>query len=215
MNSNSDNNTNANVNGYLDEFLDSNNLNNSNDLNDSNNSDDSDDYVDLADKAKENLKHIFQFHLNNEKLFVKYIGKSSDPPDIIIMENFGPDKNLSLYNCVYSHDELESVNKSVKNGVININENENENENMNFDQLELFFPIVKLVVKDKDNITISSIAIKLEQEIVYEKEIDNWSLYWVENLNTSEFIKTLKLKKDINPRNILEKIVHYSLTNYN
>lgn len=177
---------------------------------------DSDEYIDLSSYVKDNLKHIFQFHINNEKLIVKYIGKSSDTPDIIIMENFGPEMNMSLYNCVYSHNELESVKKLESEpdseiddkNIVKINQ---DIQNYNLDQLRLFFPIIKLVVKEQDNTIISSIAIKLEQEIVYNDEINEWSLYWVQNSNVSDYIKTLKLEKNINPTNILEQIIKLSI----
>lgn len=177
---------------------------------------DSDEYIDLSSYVKDNLKHIFQFNINNEKLIVKYIGKSSDTPDIIIMENFGPEMNMSLYNCVYSHNELESVKKLEQESnseiddknIVKINQ---DIKNYNLDQLRLFFPIIKLVVKEEDNTIISSIAIKLEQEIVYNDEINEWSLYWVQNSNLSDYIKTLKLEKNINPTNILEQIIKLSI----
>ena len=169
---------------------------------------DSDEYVDLSSYIEDKLKHIFQFHLNNEKLSFKYIGKSSDTPDIIIMENFGPESNMCLYNCVYSHDELESIKKLETNSdnkiIVQINPNSQED---NLEQLRLFFPIIKLVIKEKNNTIITSIAIKLEQEIVYDGSIENWSLYWVKNSNISEYIKLIKLEKNINPTNILEQII--------
>lgn len=196
---------------------------------------DSDDYIDLSTCVENNLKHMFQFHLINEKLLIKHIGKSSDTPDIIIMENFGPELNMSLYNCVYSHDELESI-KNTKLSVINEEEEEeeevgeaeaeeagegeaesfislDENNLDNLEYLKLFFPIIKLIVKnDSDNYTITSIAIKLCQEIVYEKEIEQWELYWIENSSSNkEYIKTKKIEKNINPSNILENLVKLSL----
>lgn len=181
---------------------------------DSDSDSDSDEYIDLSEYIEDNLKHIFQFHINNEKLSLKYIGKSSDTPDIIIMENFGPESNMCLYNCVYSHQELESIKKSETNtdNKIIIQANQ-DNGDDNLEQLRLFFPIIKLVVKESDNTIISSIAIKLEQEIVFDGEINKWCLYWVSNSNKSEYIKTLKLEKNINPTNILEQIIHHSLKN--
>jgi len=192
-----------------------NNFNFNSDNNIDNDSDiDSDEYVDLSDYVEDNLKHIFQFQINNEKLSLKYIGKSSDTPDIIIMENFGPESNMSLYNCVYSHEELKLIKKAETNHdskiIIQI---KRDNVDDNLDQLRLFFPIIKLVVKESDNTIISSIAIKLEQEIVFDGIINEWSLYWVSNSNNSEYIKTLKLEKNINPTNILEHIIHHSLKN--
>lgn len=182
--------------------------------NDSDSDSDSDEYVDLSEYIEDNLKHIFQFHINNEKLSLKYIGKSSDTPDIIIMEKFGPESNMCLYNCVYSHQELEFIKKSETNtdNKIIIQANQ-DNVDDNLEQLRLFFPIIKLVVKESDNTIISSIAVKLEQEIVFDGEINKWGLFWVSNSNKSEYIKTLKLEKNINPTNILEQIIHHSLKN--
>lgn len=176
----------------------------------SNTDTDSDEYIDLSEYIEDNLKHIFQFQINNEILVLKYIGKSSDTPDIIIMENFGPNSNMCLYNCVYSHEELESVKKPEP-----ISEsNDKLDKSNNLEQLELFFPIIKLVVKEQDNIIISSIAIRLEQEIIFDNVINEWKLYWVSNSNTSEYIKTLKLEKDINSTNILEQIIKLSLSTH-
>jgi hypothetical protein len=182
-----------------------------NNYSDSNLDSDSDEYVDLSTCVEDNLKHIFQFHLINEKLIIKYIGKSTDTPDIIIMENFGSKSNMSLYNCVYSQDELESI-KNVES--INKNKEEIINETNHEDidvtkNLKLFFPIVKLVIKnDLENYIISSIVIKLNQEILYDQEIKEWELYWIENSSLNkEFFKSKKLEKNINPSNILENII--------
>ena len=189
---------------------DDNNLNCLNDYPDS----DSDEYIDLSDYVTDNLKHIFQFHVNNEKLSLKYIGKSSEAPDIIIMENFGPDSNMSVYNCVYSYEELESIKKFKNNHESKIIIQSNpDNMGDNLEQLRLFFPIIKLVVKESENTIISSIAIRLEQSVVFDGAINEWSLYWVSNSNKSEYIKTLKLEKNINPTNILEQLIHHSLKN--
>ncbi len=184
---------------------------NMNNYSDSNLDSDSDEYVDLSTCVEDNLKHIFQFHLINEKLIIKYIGKSTDTPDIIIMENFGSKSNMSLYNCVYSQDELESI-KNVES--INKNKEEIINETNHEDidvtkNLKLFFPIVKLVIKnDLENYIISSIVIKLNQEILYDQEIKEWELYWIENSSLNkEFFKSKKLEKNINPSNILENII--------
>ena len=155
---------------------------------------DSDEYIDLSNHIENNLKHIFQFHLHNEKLLIKHIGKSSEIPDIIIMENFGPESNMFLYNCVYSSDELD-IKKDTS-------------------ETDLYFPIIKLIIKHNlNNHVISSIAIKLNQNIVYESEITEWELYWIENSSFSkEIFKTKKLEKNINPTNILENLIKLSIT---
>ena len=181
---------------------------------------DSDEYIDLSNYVESDLKHMFQFHLIDEKLLIKHIGKSSDTPDIIIMENFGPESNMSLYNCVYSHDELESIKTEISNddNIILTNgdklENELENElEDNLEHLKLFFPIVKLIVKpNQETNIISCIAIKLNQEIVYEKEIEDWDLYWIKfSSSNKETFKTKKIEKNINPKNILENLIKLSI----
>jgi hypothetical protein len=160
---------------------------------------DSDEYIDLSNNIIDNTEHIFQFHLNNEKLNIKYIGKSSHTPDIIIKENFGPKLNLSLYNCVYSCNELESKNNSIeKKNELNIN---------------LFYPIIKLISIENNIIIITSIAIKINQEIIYEDEIIKWELYWVKNIQSKDFIKVIKIDKNINSLNIIEKLIELSLLN--
>lgn len=196
---------------------------NSNSNSDPDSDSDSDEYIDLSNYVENDLKHMFQFHLMDEKLSIKHIGKSSDTPDIIIMENFGPESNMSLYNCVYSHDELEIIKTDLSkdNDIILTNEDKHiEKEDRFGDRLEdelshlkLFFPIVKLIIKpNQETNVISCIAIKLNQEIVYEKEITEWDLYWIEysSLNKETF-KTKKIEKNINPKNILENLIKLSV----
>jgi hypothetical protein len=180
---------------------------------------DSDEYIDLSNNIKDNLKHIFQFHLFDNKLLIKYIGKSSIIPDIIIMENFGSESNMCLYNCVYSHEELELKSKSeyiiesefeykLEKNDIEYDNIDNNNEN----KTSMLYPIIKLVIKKHGKYSISSIAIKLNQNIIYEKEIKEWELYFIENdILNKDCIKTKKIEKNINPSNILEKLIKLSL----
>ena len=163
---------------------------------------DSDEYIDISSKIQDNTEHIFQFQLDNEKLFLKYIGKSSTIPDIIIKENFGQESNMSLYNCIYSYNELES--------------RKNKNDDINNSDLELFFPIIRLVIIENDNKInniVSSIAVKINQKIVYDEEINIWELYWIEYIKTNNYIRTEKIKKDINSLNILEKLIELYIIN--
>lgn len=201
-------NSDSNSNSYSDSNSDSNS-----DFNSDSNSD-TDKYIDLSSYVEDDLKNIFQFQPNDDKLIIKYIGKSSDTPDIIIMENFGSKSNTSLYNCVYSYDELESIkNIELEQDNKDLIQSNKDNQCDNLEQLKLFFPIIKLITNEKDNIITSSIAIKLEQDIIYDDDIIKWKLYWVENSQKSDYIKTLEIKKNINPSNIIEKIIYYSLEN--
>lgn len=165
-----------------------------NNLDNSDNNSDSDEYIDLSSQIEDTTSNIFQFHLNSISLNLKFIGKSSYAPDIIIKENFGPDGNLSLYNCVYTQEEL---------------------DNMLTNSNELFFPLVKLIKKEYINNEelriISSIAVKINQEIKYQTEILEWELYWVQNYQSDDYIKSIKLDKDINQENILEKLIQFSI----
>jgi hypothetical protein len=179
---------------------------------------DSDEYIDLSNIAEEEAEHIFQFHLNFDKLILKHIGKSTHTPDIIIKENFGPNSNMFLYNCVYSLTELEIYKEHMNTN--------NDNNDYNKLGLGLFLPIIKLIIKQEiqndvntndinaDNVNryiVSSFAIKLNEDIKYNVEFTDWELYWVENINSDEYIKTLKIDKNINPSNIIEKLIEASL----
>jgi hypothetical protein len=150
---------------------------------------DSDEYIDLSSNIETKSEDIYQFVIDDDKLKLTHIGKFTKAPDIIIKEKFGPDSNMNLYSCVYTYDEL--INKSD----------------------ELFFPLVKLVVKNKSNIIITCIVIKLKKLVMIENFIDEWELYWIENKFDLEHIKICKIEKNINSTNIIEKLIGYSMNN--
>jgi hypothetical protein len=151
-------------------------------------------YIDLTDYTTTQTKNIYQFHINEDKLILKYIGKSSYAPDMIIKENFGPEFNLNLYNCVFTNDELESVESVESNNI--------------------FFPLIKLVNINKKNHSynkITSFAVKINQKLEYDNEINQWELYFVEDDNLELNILTCPIEKNINSTNIVEKIIEYSI----
>ena len=150
---------------------------------------DSDEYVDLSSNIESASEDIYQFLLNEDKLELKHIGKFTKAPDIIIKEKFGPESNMSLYSCVYTHGEL-----TIKSD-------------------ELFFPLVKLIVDSESKVVITCIAIKLTKPIQIDKPIEEWELYWLENKSDLEHIKMCKIEKNINPTNIIEKLIGYSVNN--
>jgi hypothetical protein len=88
-----------------------------------------------------------------------------------------------------------------------------ENLDSEFKHLGLFFPIVKLIIKNNEkNYIISSIVVKLNQKIVYDDEIKEWDLYWIKNSSSNkEYFYTKKLEKNINPSNILENLIKLSI----
>jgi len=163
--------------------------NNSDNNSETNRDSDSDEYIDLSSNIESTSEDIYQFLVNEDKLELKHIGKFTKAPDIIINEKFGPESNMSLYSCVYTHGEL-----TIKSD-------------------ELFFPLVKLVVKNEINIVITCIAIKLTKPVVIENSIDEWDLYWLENKSDLEHIKMCRIEKNINPTNIIEKLIGYSVNN--
>jgi hypothetical protein len=150
---------------------------------------DSDEYIDLSSNIKSESEDIYQFVINQDKLELKHIGKFTKAPDIIIKEKFGPESNMSLYSCVYTLNELTTKSD------------------------ELFFPLVKLVVQNESNTIITCISIKLTEPVQTDKSIDKWELYWLENKSDLEHIKMCKIEKNINPTNIIEKLVGYSVNN--
>ena len=188
----------------------------------------SDEYVDLSNMVEQESEHIFQFHINLDNLVLKYIGKSSHAPDVIIKENFGPDSNMSLYNCVYSHSELESAKNeyNLENKKELNNNYYNQDDKTPIELSNLFFPIIKLIEQKNKQVNesnepnepneqvefmISSFAVKLNSGLDYEKDISKWELYWVKNTQSEEFIKVVKIDKNINPLNIIEKLIEMSL----
>ena len=154
---------------------------------------DSDEYIDINSNVEINLEDIYQFIINNEKLELNHIGKFSKAPDIIIKENFGKDSNMNLYSCVYTYNELM------------------------LESNQLYFPLVKLIIKNKLNVITTSIIIKLNKNIIINNLINNiideWELYWLENKSDLENIKIYKIEKNINSTNIIEKIIEYSINN--
>ena len=96
---------------------------------------------------------------------------------------------MSLYSCVYTHGEL-----TIKSD-------------------ELFFPLVKLIVDSESKVVITCIAIKLTKPIQIDKSIGEWDLYWLENKSDLEHIKMCRIEKNINPTNIIEKLIGYSVNN--
>jgi hypothetical protein len=139
-------------------------------------------FVNVDEILKSSLKKIFQIQINENSLFIKHIGMGSDVPDIIIKEDFGKKSNLNLYNCIYTETDL-------------IDKVDNTH----------FLPIMKLVEKSNDFNKIYSISVKLNQDIVLDNTIDNFDIY-LTYMVTKDFFEHIKLDKDINSQNIIEKL---------
>lgn len=158
-------------------------------INDSDFDSDSDEYINVETLilTQNNNKNVYQFQLDNLNLLIKKIGTSTSAPEMIIRENFGPKSNLSLYSCVYMENELESINDD------------------NF-----LFPIIKLINSGEQTI-ISSFAIKIKQLLSWDNPINDFELFWVQNIQSTEFIKVEQISKNINSSNIIEKLIESSL----
>jgi hypothetical protein len=144
-------------------------------------------YINVENVLKNTQKKIYQLQLDNNKIKTKHIGFGSECPDIIIKENFGKNNNLNLYNCIYQEDELnEYINNSTKT--------------------DHLFPLIRLVKNDNNIIMIYSIVIKFNEVINYDNDIKLFEIYFVYNKKNNEIINK-KLLYDINPDNIIEKLL--------
>lgn len=139
-------------------------------------------FVNVDEILKSSLKKIFQIQINEKSLFIKHIGMGSDVPDIIIKEDFGKNNNLNLYNCIYTESDL-------------IDKVDNTH----------FLPIMKLVEKSNDFNKIYSISVKLNEDIVLDNTIYNFDIY-LTYMVTKDFFEHIKLDKDINSQNMIEKL---------
>ncbi len=170
------------------------NISNPSNLNKQNNNlnldSDSEEYVDLEEMIKErepDKKNIYQIQISEESMKIRLVGRESFVPDVIIKENFGPNDSLSLYSCLYDENDFK----------INIDENKN-----------YFFPLIKLIEKKEDIIVIYSFTVKFT-ELIYDLDIKDYELYIVSNKYEDDFINVKSIEKNINPNNIIEKIIEY------
>ncbi len=163
---------------------------------DLNSDSDSEEFIDIEDLIKQKgleQLDIYQLQINFDKLVLKKIGKEHFAPDIIIKENFGPNKNMNLYSCVYTDEELF--------------------ENLTCNQI--FFPLVKLVINSSSNDIITySIAVLFNNlhnlEDIDRDNITDFMLYFVYNKKNEERVHTTEIEKNINSDNIIEKLIEHA-----
>lgn len=155
----------------------------------------SDEYIDLEDIIKEQDKdknNIYQIQIDNNEMIIKLVGKEFYVPDVIIMENFGPDDKLSLYSCLYEESDF------------NLNTESGLQESKDF-----FHPLIKLVERGSENsFTIYSIVVKFK-ELIFDTKVSDFELFVVFNKYEDDFIYTNPIEKNIDPKNIIEKILEY------
>jgi hypothetical protein len=139
-------------------------------------------YINVEEMIKTTLKNIYQIQLNNDNLIIKHVGKSSEIPDIIIKENFGNNKNLNLYSCIYSTNEFDIMKTT------------NNKDN--------FLPIIKLIEKGETENNIYSICVKLNTDIKFNEIITEFDIYLT--FITKNYVNNILIEKNINSENIIE-----------
>lgn len=134
-----------------------------------------DDYInDTVDKKK-----LYQIQLLNNNFIVKHIGNSNtNPPDMIIKENFGVDNSFNIYSSLYLEDELLNYKDKI-------------------------IPLIKITNNKLNNKY--SLCIKYKD---YVNENNTYELFFVYNINDKVIYELIKEedKKNINPDNIIEKL---------
>jgi hypothetical protein len=161
-------------------------MNNSNNNSDSNSDSDSD-YINIENLMEKSVENIYQIQINNQNLIIKLIGTGSQPPDMIIKENFGIGNKMSLYSCLYGETELTKLKNSNK-------------ENVN-----LYIPIVKLI-NQLDN-EIYSISVNINNFDNTMQQTEDFDIYFTYGKISNQQFNFKKLDKNINPSNIVEIVL--------
>ena len=138
-----------------------------------------DDYI----NDKENQKKLYQIQFLNNNIIFKHIGNSNtNPPDMIIKENFGIDNSFNIYSSLYLEEEL----LDYKNKII---------------------PLIKITNNKLNNKY--SLCIKYTFENNIDESISDYNLFFVYNAYDKVIYKPISEddKKNINPDNIIEKLL--------
>jgi len=160
------------------------------------------DYMNVEDLLPKSKDKIYQIQINNDKIMVKHIGYFDECPDIIIAENLGKNKNLSLYSCVYKLDELVQYNSA--------------------NNLDKLFPIIKLTelsgIQEIPNPSVYSIAVKFNSLINFdgigEDPCEDFDIFFVYAINPGgnfslQKISQIKINKTVNTSNIIEVLLQH------
>ena len=147
-------------------------------------SSDSDDFINLEDLMDKKVENIYQLQINNQIIRIKHIGTGSQPPDMIIKENFGIQNKMSLYSCLYSEYDLHIANTSDS---------------------DLFIPIIKLI--NKLDMEIYSISVNIKNFDISMNETTQFDIFFTYGHETNPQFNFKKLDKIINPSNIVEIIL--------
>ena len=141
------------------------------------------DFINLDDYINENIskKKLYQIQLLNNNFIFKHIGNSNtNPPDMIIKENFGINNSFNIYSSLYLEEEL-------------------------FDYKDKIIPLVKITNNKLNNKY--SLCIKYTFENINENN-NNYDLFFVYNTNDKVICEPISEedKQNINTDNIIEKL---------
>jgi hypothetical protein len=142
-------------------------------------------FINLDDYINDNIskKKLYQIQLLNDNIIFKHIGNSNtNPPDMIIKENFGIDNSFNIYSSLYLEEEL-------------------------FDYKNKIIPLIKITnnkLNDK-----YSLCIKYTFENNIDENIYEYDLFFVYNINDKVIYEPISKedKQNINPDNIIEKLL--------
>jgi hypothetical protein len=144
-------------------------------------------FINLDDYINDNItkKKLYQIQLLNDNFIFKHIGNSNtNPPDMIIKENFGINNSFSIYSSLYLENEL-------------------------LDYKDKIIPLIKIInnkLNQKYSLCIKYTEIYKNNLINYKN--NNYDLFFVYNVEDKiiyEYIHQNE-KKNINPDNIIEKL---------
>ena len=160
-------------------------------INNSDSSIESDEFINLEELIKKSVENIYQIQINNESLIIKHIGTGSQPPDMIIKENFGNKNLMNLYSCLYSESDFNIFKNSI--------------DKSNSLDTKLFLPIIKLInLLDNE---IYSISVNINKFESVNKVIANFDLYFTYGNIESNAFNYNKIESTINSSNIIEKLL--------
>ena len=109
--------------------------------------------IDLNDYVIDN--DVFQIQINNKELIIKKIGKGKESKDVIICENIGVNKNLTLFSIVYTINELNY-----------------------YDDLGKIYNLLKLHEKKNNVDNVFNLSVKINEKMKPNKIITDFEIFF-------------------------------------
>jgi len=145
--------------------------------------------IDLNDYVIDN--DVFQIQINNKELIIKKIGKGKESKDVIICENIGVNKNLTLFSIVYTINELNY-----------------------YDDLGKIYNLLKLHEKKNNVDNVFNLSVKINEKMKPNKIITDFEIFFISNKLKNEEQYFKKITNTINKNNMIETIIsEYMLVN--